>query len=569
MASKVKKTATRVGARNAAQATVMDIPDVTSVVPGIIPETDVASAASGQPSTREETIEGRRPKSASALFTESPEGSEEFFTQKLASNMNIDWTKVPKTPKRARSLDSAKISRDNDNNKFDELPTEPVTTGETAAIENVQQGTTVAKGKHIDPREWGDIEFNDEEIDVDAQEAAIKAYNKVLIRKNKKNKNKYNKKDSSESETKDNFIMPKTNRHLSVLKSGHATALPAERRAGSRPAAQIAPMSSLGVALTGIASRSKIQSRRIKKVRGDPSSPSSSDDSDESESTSGSNQPRRRGRKLKKYQRKLARKASFDENTIKPIPPKEYDGSADPSAYHRFVMEGEAYLRDGNVSSERQFRLLAHFLKGKSYDFYMQKVAPDDPENWDLHKFFTEMFNYCFPIDYRQQMRFKMEEMTQSPNQSVSEYVHDLQEIFSMVGALTAESKVIKLWYSLRASIQRTMWKDGLHPDTSTWDEIVAKAEVIEIAGKVIDPQDRRVRTSTFQPSRRSDVPILRNNTRNGSLHQNVSSQAVTFTPPARGGDNNNRNHVQNRDNGTHRNFDRRYTARGRVSNNN
>ena len=35
------------------------------------------------------------------------------------------------------------------------------------------------------------------------------------------------------------------------------------------------------------------------------------------------------------------------------------------------------------------------------------------------------------------------------------------------------------------------MWKDGLHPDTSTWDEIVAKAEVIEIANKVVDARDR------------------------------------------------------------------------------
>ena len=68
------------------------------------------------------------------------------------------------------------------------LQTEPVTTGEMAAMEEIQQGTSVAKEKHIDPREWGDVEFNDEEIDVDAQEAAIKAYNKVLIRKNKKNK---------------------------------------------------------------------------------------------------------------------------------------------------------------------------------------------------------------------------------------------------------------------------------------------------------------------------------------------------------------------------------------------
>ena len=61
------------------------------------------------------------------------------------------------------------------------------------------------------------------------------------------------------------------------------------------------------------------------------------------------------------------------------IPPKDYDGAADSRAYHRFVMGGEAYLRDGKVHKERQIRILAHYLDGKAYNFYMQKVALDDP----------------------------------------------------------------------------------------------------------------------------------------------------------------------------------------------
>ena len=33
------------------------------------------------------------------------------------------------------------------------------------------------------------------------------------------------------------------------------------------------------------------------------------------------------------------------------------------------------------------------------------------------------------------------------------------------------------------------MWKDGLHPDMSTWDKIIAKAEMID---SVVDPQERQ-----------------------------------------------------------------------------
>jgi len=123
----------------------------------------------------------------------------------------------------------------------------------------------------------------------------------------------------------------------------------------------------------------------------------------------------------------------------------------------------------------------------------MQKVTLDDPHNWNLHKFFTELFNYCFLIDYRQQMRMKLEDLCQGSNQTLSEYVHELHELFNMVGAMSTEAKVLKLWYTLRPKIQRIMWKDGLHPDTSTWDKIVAKAEVIEIADHVTDPHDRKM----------------------------------------------------------------------------
>ena len=133
-------------------------------------------------------------------------------------------------------------------------------------------------------------------------------------------------------------------------------------------------------------------------------------------------------------------------------------------------MEGEAYLRDGKVHKEHQIRILAHHLDGKAYNlnFYMQKVTSDDPNNWALHKFFTELFNYCFPVDYRQWMRLKLEDFSQKPNQTVAKYVFELQELFSMVGTMPEEMKVVKLWYSLRTQVQHALWRDGLHPDSST-----------------------------------------------------------------------------------------------------
>ena len=95
-------------------------------------------------------------------------------------------------------------------------------------------------------------------------------------------------------------------------------------------------------------------------------------------------------------------------------------------------------------------KILAHYLDGKAYNFYMQKVATDDPSNWTLHKLFMELFNFCFPVDYRQRVQLKLENYYQQGNQPVSEYVHELEEMFSMVGAMPADMKTVKLWYSLK-----------------------------------------------------------------------------------------------------------------------
>ena len=84
----------------------------------------------------------------------------------------------------------------------------------------------------------------------------------------------------------------------------------------------------------------------------------------------------------------------------------------------------------------------------------------------------------------------KLDSTMQRAHQPVSEYIFELQELFSMVGAMPQEMKNLKLLYSLSPRIQKAMWRDGLHPDLSTWDKIVTKAEVIEIANNVINCRD-------------------------------------------------------------------------------
>ena len=435
------------------------------------------------------------------------------------------WSTVRRN--RAQSLDSTEAGlrkRNYFHLKLDDLPTEK----REAVVDEAKKPSSVKekesrrrkrkrispeseqpriKGKGTDPREWGASGINPEEIDIDEQIAMLNAYKRSREKAKKRAGKPKNKRDASseDSGSEENFQMPLVAMRENTTPKVDARELEA-KRAGSRPAAQIVPESSLGITLGNVA-----------RLTGDPSDPdNSSGSSSEYEGSSSSRSSynssrsrrgrhrRRRGsrrgsnKRSKKRSRRRSRHRSKGHSTaIKPIAPKDYDGTADARAYHRFVMEGQAYLRDGRVHRERQIRILAHYLDGKAHNFYMQKVASDDPKNWTLHKFFTELFNYCFSVDYRQQMRIKLENFHQKQGQSVSEFVFELQELFSMVGTMPQEMKVIKLWYSLSPRIQKALWRDNLHPDSSTWDEVVSKAEIIEIADSVVSrrepgPQTRR-----------------------------------------------------------------------------
>jgi hypothetical protein len=72
----------------------------------------------------------------------------------------------------------------------------------------------------------------------------------------------------------------------------------------------------------------------------------------------------------------------------------------------------------------RRVLTLSHFLEGKAYDFCMQKVAINERE-WPLPRFFKELFNYCFPIDYQMQTRRKLARCLQG-ERTITEYSHEL-----------------------------------------------------------------------------------------------------------------------------------------------
>jgi len=74
---------------------------------------------------------------------------------------------------------------------------------------------------------------------------------------------------------------------------------------------------------------------------------------------------RRHGHSRRQSESQRARQKSRRKSRkmmLKPVPPLKYDGSADLKAFHRFMMEGTAYVKDGNVPDEKQVFMIAHYV---------------------------------------------------------------------------------------------------------------------------------------------------------------------------------------------------------------
>ncbi|KZT28189.1 hypothetical protein NEOLEDRAFT_1044004, partial [Neolentinus lepideus HHB14362 ss-1] len=155
---------------------------------------------------------------------------------------------------------------------------------------------------------------------------------------------------------------------------------------------------------------------------------------------------------------------------LKPIPPTAYDGTPDTRQFVKFMTEAIAYVEDGRLSSERRMQYIAHYLSGRALDFYTRSVSMN-PTEWELDQFFSELFNYCFPIDFRRKMRQKLKRCFQN-DRSVREYVFELTELYNMIGVDGERDKVVKLWDGLNKDIQAELWRNKLNPETSSWEEV-------------------------------------------------------------------------------------------------
>ncbi|KAF8749784.1 hypothetical protein RHS01_09845 [Rhizoctonia solani] len=226
----------------------------------------------------------------------------------------------------------------------------------------------------------------------------------------------------------------------------------------------------------------------------DDRSESSSSSSSDSESSNNEDEPRGNPNRqimklladLKKENKKLKRKMKDRARSgYKAQTPKTYKGEEpDIEAYEQFLFEYNTWIREAGLSRDESVRGICRFLDGKASKWYMSKIAPNlDRVRYEIRDIYSQLYQYCFPPDFKEKLRKKYESLTQG-ERVVQDFFADLELYRTRLSDVTDSQHVRRAWNGAARYIRVEWAIRGIRPESTTIEELKRVAEDIERAYK-------------------------------------------------------------------------------------
>lgn len=168
------------------------------------------------------------------------------------------------------------------------------------------------------------------------------------------------------------------------------------------------PSSSLGLARSSHRSYERNKSGCDDDNRSSESTWSSDEDifrhEPESDYPSDSEVTKHRKREKRRRHRAKLNALKYHQNFMKSDPPFKYNGEVQISLFKKWYHEVHDWIKDGRMGSRRGIQQSGKYLSGKAYRFYEQDIL-QNKKKYTLTEYFSALFDYIFPADFRMQQR--------------------------------------------------------------------------------------------------------------------------------------------------------------------
>ncbi|EUC67730.1 retrotransposon gag protein, partial [Rhizoctonia solani AG-3 Rhs1AP] len=217
------------------------------------------------------------------------------------------------------------------------------------------------------------------------------------------------------------------------------------------------------------------------------SSQSLSSSSDSSSNSSGDGKSgksaRRRRKREKESQKKATRKYKKLRQKIKhqsrsgwkAKQPTAYSGTANFDVFEQWVFEVDLWTHDTGFKGLEAVRHVSGFLSGKAASWYMNEVATNLKAYKRMWKLYQELFEHCFPFNYKQTLRERFQKAVQG-NRSVKDYMRELRLYEKRLGDLAEREVRQRFWDGAHLYIRLKWTENGLNPEDSVLDKMIKTA---------------------------------------------------------------------------------------------
>jgi hypothetical protein len=132
-------------------------------------------------------------------------------------------------------------------------------------------------------------------------------------------------------------------------------------------------------------------------------------------------------------------------------------------------------------------KILVNFMWGKASRFFMKHVALCQ-KDWTLKSIYEALFNYCFPPDFKLQLREQLTRAKQGKN-DVRDFQRDLETLAVRFPDVTERQIRQIFWSGIRGYLRLHLVEKGLNPEHSSIQKLVKYASRHEAARKTLKPK--------------------------------------------------------------------------------
>jgi hypothetical protein len=171
-------------------------------------------------------------------------------------------------------------------------------------------------------------------------------------------------------------------------------------------------------------------------------------------------------------------------HSVKIKKPFTFDGRADLDLFDQWTYEVDTWRNWNGISDKMVIKILVNFMSGEASKFFMKHVVLHQ-KDWTLKSIYEALFNYCFPLDFKLQLREQLTGAKQGKN-DVRDFQRDLETLAVRFPDVTEWQIRQIFWSGIRGYLCLHLIEKGLNPERSSIQKLVKYASRHEAARKTL-----------------------------------------------------------------------------------